>query len=106
MVFIFSVDSTRVDDISRLLLCDLVAAWKPKVGYFFPDWRTTVGRLRRGGGVTKAVRIASGAEADAATEAPPPPLQPPQQKQGEMRLYMNARDFEAASSCYGLSAAA
>jgi hypothetical protein len=34
MVFIFSVDSRRVDAISGLLR-DLVTAWKPKVANFF-----------------------------------------------------------------------
>ena len=34
MVFIFSVDSSRVDAISGLL-CSLVTAWKPKVANFF-----------------------------------------------------------------------
>jgi hypothetical protein len=34
MVFIFSVDSSRVDAISGLL-CNLMAAWKPEIDYFF-----------------------------------------------------------------------
>ena len=34
IVFIFSVDSSRVDAISGLL-CSLVTAWKPKVANFF-----------------------------------------------------------------------
>jgi hypothetical protein len=42
MVFIFSVNSSRVDAISGLL-CNLMAAWKPEIDFFFRN-----GHIRTG----------------------------------------------------------